>query len=355
MRKKTLLRNKFDELKINGLLITDLVNVRYLSGFTGTSGFLIITSEDALFITDFRYKEQAKNEVKGYSIRIEYSERTKLIQDICKEHGIKKLGFEDHGISYGFYRKLIKSRLKVKPVSNVVESLRIIKSREELSFIRRSIKRAEKAFRKLQPFIRTGRTELQLALKFEELLKSEGCKILPFEVIVASGPVSALPHAKPAGRRLKKGDLVVFDWGGEFNGYTSDMTRTVLLKDKDISRQKELYYNVLEAQKRAIESVKAGIKTSTVDSAARKYIEQKGYGEYFGHGTGHGVGLAVHEKPVVSWRSKEIIKNGMVFTVEPGIYLPGFGGVRIEDIVLVRKNRAELLTSLSKKLKIIER
>ncbi|MBI4682854.1 MAG: M24 family metallopeptidase [Nitrospirae bacterium] len=220
-------------------------------------------------------------------------------------------------------------------------------------YIKIAIKRAEAAFKRLLPFISAGITEQKLALKLEELLKLEGCKRLPFEVIVASGFRSALPHAKPTDRRLKKGDLVVFDWGGECEGYYSDMTRTILINDRDISKQKALYYNVLEAQKRAIESVRAGIKAAKVDSAARDYITQEGYDEFFGHGTGHGVGLAVHEKPVVSWRSKEDIRENMVFTIEPGIYLPGFGGVRIEDMVIARRNKAEVLTSLPKKLKII--
>ncbi len=167
--------------------------------------------------------------------------------------------------------------------------------------------------------------------------------------------MSALPHAKPTSKALKKGDLVVFDWGGECEGYYSDMTRTVLLNGKNISRQKEIYYTVLEAHKRAVASIKPGIEAAIVDAAARDHIDDNGYEEYFGHGTGHGVGLEVHEKPFISWRSNEILKENMVFTVEPGIYLPGFGGVRIEDLVVVKKNCAESLNTMSKKLRIIER
>ncbi len=355
MRKKTLLKKRLSELRISGILITNLTNVRYLSGFTGSSGFLVITPERDIFVTDFRYQEQARHEVRGYSLRIENNERTREIKSICDECGIKRLGFEDRNLTYAFYNSLLKKKIRLKPIRDIVESLRIIKSSKELSLIKESVKRAERAFRRLQPFIKVGTTEQKLALKFEELLKAEGCKMLPFEVIVATGPMSALPHAKPSGRRLKKGDLVVFDWGGECNGYMSDMTRTVLLNGKDVSKQKELYYNVLEAQRRAVDSVKAGIRSSVVDAAARSYIANKGYGDSFGHGTGHGVGLAVHEKPVVSWRNKELINNNMVFTIEPGIYLPGFGGVRIEDMVVARKNRAEMITSLPRKLKIIER
>lgn len=355
MQRKALLRKDLRGTGVDGFLITDLLNVRYLSGFTGSSGCIIITDRNAFFLTDFRYEEQSSEEIKGYTVRIEDSERSKEIREICKEYGIKKLGFEDHHVTYGFYNKLLKQKLRLKPLTNTVESLRIMKTANELACIRKAVKRAESAFRKLLPHIKTGVSEQSLALKLEELIKREGCRSLPFPVIAASGPMSALPHAQPTKRRLKKGDLVVFDWGGECDGYYSDMTRTVLIKNDNISRQKELYYTVLEAQKRAIASVRAGVKSSLIDAAARNYINDKGFEDFFGHGTGHGVGLAVHEKPVVSWRNKELIKENMVFTIEPGIYLPGFGGVRIEDMVTAGKKKTEILTSLPKKLKIIER
>ncbi len=337
------------------MLITDLLNVRYLTGFTGSSGYCIITAGDALFITDFRYEEQAKTEVRGCKIIIEHSERTGEIKKYCDQYKIQTLGFEDHNVNVAFYKKLVKRKIRLKQLTSMVEQIRIVKSQQELSYINTAVKRAESAFRKLQPFIRTGTTEKKLALKLEGLLKSEGCKMLPFEVIVASGSTAALPHAYPTGRKLRSGDLVVIDWGGECEGYNSDMTRTVLLKGRNISKQKELYYNVYEAQKRAINRVRPGVKAADIDGAARNYIKKAGYDEFFGHGTGHGVGLAVHEKPVVSWRSREVIDENMVFTVEPGIYLPGFGGVRIEDMVIAKKSGADVMTSLPKKLKILER
>jgi Xaa-Pro aminopeptidase len=353
MQRKTLLRKKLSKLAVDGILITDLNNIRYISGFTGTSAYILLTKKHAVFVSDFRYREQIQSEVKNYTVIIEHTERTKEIKEICKKYGIKTLGFEDHNVTYDFYNKLLKTKIRLKPLTNTVGSLRIVKSPEEISFIKESVKRAESAFRKLQPLIKAGTTEQKLAMKMEELLRAEGCKMLPFGVIVASGSMSALPHAQPTTRRLQKGDLVVIDWGAEYKGYFSDMTRTLLLKSRNISRQRELYYNVLEAQKKAVKSVRAGIKSAEIDAAARDYIDQKGYGDFFGHGTGHGVGLEVHEKPIVSWRNKETIKENMVFTVEPGIYIPGFGGVRIEDMVLAGKKEAEVLTSLPKKLKII--
>lgn len=354
MLKKREFKKKFLKSGIDGFLITDLINVRYLSGFTGSSGFIVITRKDAVFVTDFRYEEQAGAEVKGFQVRIQRGERASEIKKINRDYGIKRLGFEDHNVSFAFFNKMRRIGIKLKALAGSVESLRLIKADDEMSCIRTAVRRAENAFRKLQPSIKPGITELKLALKFEELLKKEGCKKLPFEVIVASGLRSSLPHARPSNNIIKKGDLIVFDWGGECDGYYSDMTRTLLMKGgRDTAKEKELYYTVLEAQARAIKAVKDGIKSSAVDKAARGYIKEKGYGERFGHGTGHGVGLAVHEKPFVSWKSREIIGQGMVFTVEPGIYLPGFGGVRIEDMVAVRKNGAERLTKLSRRLRVI--
>jgi len=354
MRKSTILRKKLSEFGVDGLLITDLNNVRYLSGFIGSSGFLIITKKHSIFVTDFRYQEQAKNEVKRFSIRIETAEKTDVIKRLVKKYKIQKLGFEDHSINYSTYKKLLKGNLRLKALTDTVESLRLIKSKEELSYIRIAIRRAEDAFRRLQSFIKAGVTEQKLAVRLEGLLREEGCKTIPFGVIVASGHMSALPHAKPTRRVIKKGDFILFDWGGECEGYYSDMTRMVAIKGKYLEKQLEIYSTVSNAQDMAIKAVKPGIKAIMLDTVARDFINQKGYGDYFGHGTGHGVGLAVHERPVISWQSKDTIREGMVFTIEPGIYLPHFGGVRIEDIVCVSKNGVEVLTTLPRTLKIIE-
>lgn len=353
MRKKAALKKLLPKLSVDGILITSLVNIRYLSGFSGSSAFIILTEKHSLFITDFRYKEQAAKEVRGFRIIIENSERPKEIKALCVRFGIKTLGFEADDLKYSFYKKLLKNKIKLTPLSNTVESLRIIKSDHELSNIRIAVKRAEKAFRRLLPHIKKGETERALALRLEGYLRDEGCEKLPFGAIVASGPMSALPHARPTSRRLKAGDLVVFDWGGECEGYCSDISRTVLLNGKNLDNQKFVYSVVLEAQKRAIKAVGPGVMASAIDAAARDYMKQEDLDDFFGHATGHGVGLAIHEKPVVSWRSKDAVENGMVFTVEPGIYVPDFGGVRIEDMVVVTKSGIEVLTGLPKKLRII--
>ncbi len=338
---------------VDGILITDLDNLRYLTGFTGSSGFLMITKGDSIFSTDFRYQEQAKKQINGFCIEIETAERTAIVKRLIEKYKTKRLGFESHSISYQTYKKLRDRNIKLKALTDTVEALRLIKSQKELCYIKKSIHRAEKAFRKLRPFIKIGVSEQKLAIKLEELLRTEGCKTVPFGVIVASGQMSALPHAQPTSRRIKKGDIILFDWGGEYDGYYSDMTRMIAIKGKQLRKHLEMYSIVRDAQIKAIEAVKPGQKCSTIDAAARDFIKQKGYGRYFGHGTGHGIGFAVHEKPVISWRSKDTLKKGMVFTVEPGIYMPDFGGVRVEDIVCVGKKGAEVLTTLPRKLEII--
>jgi Xaa-Pro aminopeptidase len=269
--------------------------------------------------------------------------------------GIKKLGFEDHNVSYGFYKKLLRKKIRLKPVTGVIERQRVKKTPEELTSIKKAVRRAERSFKRLQTFIRAGMREQEIAMRLEGFLREEGCASLPFGAIVASGPMAALPHARPTNRTLKKGDLVVIDWGGECNGYYSDMTRTVLLKGRDMNRQREIYATVREAQRKAVNAVRSGIEASKIDGAARDYIREQGFGEFFGHGTGHGVGLAVHERPYVSWKSKDLIKENMVFTIEPGIYIHGLGGVRIEDMVIARKKGVEILNKLPRKIKIIER
>ncbi len=348
------LQRKLSELAIDGILITDINNVRYLSGFSGSSGFLVITKTHPIFVTDFRYQEEARREIKGFKIKIESDERTDTIKKLVEKYGIKRLGFEDHSVNYHTYKKLLKRNIKLKALTDIVESLRLIKSRKELFYIKKAVRRAEDAFRKLLPFIKVGITEQRLAIRLEGLLREEGCKMMPFGVIVASGHMSALPHAKPSKRKIKKGDFILFDWGGECEGYFSDMTRMLAIKGRHLKKQLELYSTVCDAQRRAVEAVRPGAKTRMIDAAARDFIKQKGYDKYFGHGTGHGIGLAVHEKPFISWRSKDTVRKGMVFTVEPGVYLPDFGGMRIEDVVTVRNDGVEVLTTLPRTLKVIE-
>jgi Xaa-Pro aminopeptidase len=352
MNRIALIADSLESKGIDGILISHITNVRYITGFSGSSGCLLITKKNKIFCTDCRYEEQAKQEIEDFDIFIEKEGRPKEVVERAKLLGIKTLGFESTA-SYQFYRSLLRKGIKIKAVSNFIEDLRKIKDAHELVMIEKAVARAENAFLEVKDAIRPGSTERQIALRLEEKLKKEGCSSIPFDIIVASGRNSALPHAKPTEKKIKPGDLVVIDWGGEAGGYFSDMTRSFLIKGKGISRKKEIYETVLQANMLAIHSVAAGLSSIMVDKAARDSIKKAGYADFFGHGTGHGVGLDVHELPRISRLGRESVKPGMVFTIEPGVYIPGIGGVRIEDMVLVEKSGCKVLTALPKELEIL--
>ena len=337
---------------VDGILISDLKNVRYLSGFSGSHGSLLITKDRRFFFTDPRYEEQSIKETRGCEILIEREERPKLIVETAKSCGVKVMGFEST-VSYTFYRSLLRKGLVIKAVNNLVEDLRLIKDRRELALLKKAVERAERSFLEMRPYIKTGVSEKTIAAMLEDRLKKNGCDTLPFDIIVASGRNSSMPHAKPTERKIEAGDLVVVDWGGEAGGYYSDMTRSFLMKGKNPEKKKEIYGIVLRANLKAIGAVREGVQVRSVDGAAREVIKAEGYEGFFGHGTGHGVGLEVHELPRVSRLGRATVKAGMVFTIEPGIYLPGIGGVRIEDMVVAGRGGCKVLTSLPKELEIL--
>lgn len=338
---------------LDAFLVSSLKNVRYLTGFTGSSGFVIITKEICFFFTDFRYKEQSEAEVSGCPIGIEKGKRVDTIRSFVRKTKIRNLGFES-SVSYEFYELMKVLPLKLAPQKILVERFRTIKDKDEIESIKIAVQRAEDAFLKVKPRIRPGVSEGAVALMLEEQLKKAGCKSIPFDIIVASGKNSAMPHAKPTGKKIEKGDFVIIDWGGEAGGYYSDMTRTLLMAGEALAEKKRIYMAVNDARNKALLSVKAGIKSRDIDGAARDTIKKAGYGEFFGHGTGHGIGLDVHELPRISWTNSEKIAEGMVFTVEPGIYIHGTGGVRIEDMVAVTNGKGRILTTLSRELEIIK-
>jgi len=351
---------------VDGLLITNLVNVRYLSGFQGSSGFIFIAKRRNIFVTDFRYAEEVETEFsdqrsrggpggKGtdWEIVIERGNRLSVITKLARDLGVRSLGFESSA-SYDFYASLLKSGFnRIKPLKGLVEGQRAVKDEEEITLIREAVRRAESAFTDVKPFIRLGRSERAIACMLEERLKKRGCNHIPFDIIVASGSNGAMPHAKTTEKRLSPGDLVVIDWGGEADGYFSDITRTVIMRGPDLAKKREIYGAVLTASRKAIASVRTGVEGNEVDSVARECIRDAGYGRYFGHGTGHGVGLEVHELPRITWTRRDILSANAVFTIEPGIYLPGVGGVRIEDMVVARGKGAEVLTALPRRLEIL--
>ncbi|MDA8169134.1 MAG: Xaa-Pro peptidase family protein [Nitrospiraceae bacterium] len=342
---------------VHGLLVSNIVNVRYLTGFTGSSGYVLVTGKNALFITDPRYGKDALGDSADlFETVIIRTGLDRAVRDLCRKLGVKKLGFETTA-SYGFYERLKKTGVELRPLGGVVEPLRAVKDGYELECIKGAVKRAEEAFREIRPVIRAGAREQAVARRLEEKMTRKGSQGLPFPAIVASGPNSAIPHARPTERKMAPGDLVVIDWGAEFDGYCSDMTRTLLIKGgrgADVTKKKKIYETVLKAQQKAIAFIGAsgGKDAKNIDNSARYVIKQADYGEYFTHGLGHGVGLEVHELPGISSRSawKRPVSDGMVITIEPGIYVPGVGGVRIEDMVFIEKGRPVVLTGLPRQL-----
>jgi Xaa-Pro aminopeptidase len=346
------LRNSITEKELDALLISQPENILYLSGFTG-SGWLLISRRKAILVLDFLYVEQAKGESPGFEIIQIKQELHDWLPGLVSDLGWHKLGFEANLISYDGYHKLggaIKTKqinLELIPTTGIVEQLRSIKEPEELQFITKAVELADAAFEQAKAIIRPGITEKELAWEIEKILHQKGSEGIPFEIIVASGPNSALPHARPTEKTIRSGEPVLIDMGARISGYCSDLSRTLFLGRANKTFQ-EIYNIVLKAQTTAMEGIESGMDASQADRLARSVIEQAGYGDAFGHGLGHGVGLAVHEFPRLGLSSSDSLADGMVFTIEPGIYFAGQGGVRIEDMVVLENGKARVLTKASK-------
>lgn len=319
-------------------------NVRYLSGFTGSSGYLLVTAKSGWFLTDNRYTTQAKEEVSCSRVKI-YKKALETIAALAAAFKVRTLGFEGSDLSYDNFQKLKKAlpKTRLKPLSGAVARLRTRKEPVEISLIKDSVKVLDSGYLTAREVLSAGVRERDAALLIERSFRESGGDSTAFDTIIASGFRGALPHGKASDKRVRKGDLVVVDMGVVKNGYNSDETRTYCV-GRASSEQRKVYETVLRAQELAIEKIRPGARASEVDAAARGYIEKAGYGKYFGHGLGHGVGLEVHEAPSLSPNSTDVLEEGMVVTVEPGIYIPGWGGVRIEDMVRVAKGGAEVLT-----------
>jgi len=354
IRRMEAVRRKAEKEGLEALLVTSLQNVRYLTGFSGTAGTVLVTMDGAFFLTDFRYTTQATLEVHSAKV-VESKELLASVQSILVEKKIKKLGFESEKVTY--YRagemKQKFAGVELLPVKDMVESVRIIKDEPEMEAFKWLIGILADTFGDALSLIKPGARERDIAVELEYLLRKRGADGPAFDFIVASGPRSAMPHGVASSKTVAAGELVTLDWGAKGRGYHSDNTRTVSVGKVDKELEK-IYNLVLEANLAGIQAVKPGVTVKQVDDAARKLITDAGYGEAFGHGTGHGVGLDIHEKPAVSWRDETVVEEGMVFTIEPGIYLPGKGGVRIEDMVAVTKTGCEVLSdSLPKTFMVI--
>lgn len=339
------------EHKLDALVFCARENLRYLCGFTGSDGVLLLTAGASRFLTDSRYTTQAQGQVSAGQIE-EYRLQVDAVVTALRESGARRIGFETT-LAYGKVNDL-RTRGEPDwtwlPLKDELESLRLLKSPSEIAAIEAAAGLNVLAFAEIVPLIRPGAVERDLAIALEFALKRRGAEEKAFDFIVASGPRGALPHGVAGDRRLAEGDLVTIDFGCRVGGYHSDETVTVAVGDVS-AEMRRVFDVVLTAHDLAIDAVAPGIPLAELDRIAREHIAAAGYGGFFGHGLGHGVGLEVHEAPVVSMRSKAVVQEGMVFTVEPGVYVPGSGGVRIEDMVLATASGARLLTRIPKQFR----
>jgi Xaa-Pro aminopeptidase len=346
------LAGRLEALDLDLLLVTSLVNVRYLTGYTGSNGLALLGPQTRVFLTDFRYVEQAAVEVDAsYDRQRASQELLYAISDFLPAGEIR-LGFDDANVTvheHARLRETLPDRVALISAGGLVERLRAVKDPGEIERIRVATQAADAALTALLEQGLAGRTERELATVLERAMADQGAQRPSFDSIVAVGPHGALPHATPRDVEVGRGELVVIDWGAEVDGYCSDCTRTVATGEPGTAAR-EVYELVLEAQLAGIGAVRAGAGGRDVDAVARHVIEAAGHGEHFGHGLGHGVGSEVHEAPRLSMRSEDELEPGNVVTVEPGVYLPGKFGVRIEDLVVVGEDGCEILTSLDKSL-----
>ncbi len=347
------LKKIFSAGKIDGLIFFNMNNIRYLSGFTGSDGVLLISAGKTSLLVDGRYTFQAGLEAKDIQV-IEYKDKVEGIIQAIKKLRLERVGFEENSITLEMYNRLARGVPKEKFIAlgNHLRLIRACKDESEITLLKKAAEISSSAVKSLVGQIEPGRTEKELAWQLDMNARKYGADGLAFEAIVASGENSSLPHARPTDRKIKKGDFIVIDFGVKYKGYCSDETCTIAF-GKLTDRQKNAYQIVKDAHDRAVDRIKAGVPAADIDRYARKIFGKK-YSRYFVHGTGHGVGLEVHEAPRLSSMSSDILKQRMVVTVEPGLYIQGLWGIRIEDTVLVKKNSCEKLTKMNKELTIIE-
>ena len=348
------LREKMAEAELDAYFVSTPENRRYLSGFTGSAGYLIITGTDAVLATDFRYVEQAGQQSPDFRVH-RITGGAKWLPELLAELAVKRVGFEADNMTVAFYQRITRS-LQEASIENgvsftatdgLVEPLRVIKDAGELALLTRAMEIADHAFQTVAPTIQVGETERAVAWRLDVAMREAGADGPSFDTIVAAGPNAALPHHRPSEHPIGAGESVVIDFGALYQGYCSDMTRTICLGQPDETFRK-VYDTVLGAQLTASATIQEGMTAGAADSIARSIIEEAGYGEQFGHSLGHGIGLAVHESPRVAANAEDLLLDQTVFTIEPGIYIPGWGGVRIEDTVVMDGGRVRALTTSHK-------
>jgi Xaa-Pro aminopeptidase len=338
---------------VDALLVTGLANVRYLTGFSGSSALLLVTPRESLLITDFRYQTQAADEV-GDVARVFIEPQSLwsgLWQQLTQLGGVQVIGFESAHLLHRDFQRLMEAgaRWQWRPTLDLVETLRERKDPNEVMLIERAAGVAIRALERTLAQVRVGMSELQVAGVLERALRDEGSEGFPFPSIVACGPRSALPHARASSTMIRDGDILLMDFGAEVEGYCADITRTVVV-GRATDEQREVYDVVRKANEQASQEIRAGMTGRDADAIARGYIERRGFGELFGHGLGHGVGLEVHEAPRLARTADGALAEGAVVTIEPGVYRPGWGGVRIEDDVVLDPAGPRILTRFTREL-----
>ena len=350
------LRDSLVSARLDTLLVTHLPDIRYLSGFTGSAGTLLLTPTKCVLFTDGRYTEQAREEVQGARVVIARKSSIAAAGEWLSNQSRKRrslvVGIEGEHLSVaqrGMLARCLGHRFRLREAPPLLDNARMVKDEEEISLLRAAVNLGASLFEHAQGAIRPGVKETEVAAEMEYAARRAGAEGMSFETIIASGPRSALPHGRASQAAIPANGFVVCDFGVILAGYCSDMTRTVFVghpSDED----RRTYAAVREAQQAAVEAVKPGVGVSEVDKAARKCLNNNGMGRFFTHSTGHGVGLEIHEPPRIAAGQKEVLRPGMVITIEPGVYLTGSGGVRIEDMVVVTENGCEVLTPISKEL-----
>lgn len=341
--------------RLDALLLTNIVNIRYASGFTGSTATVVITPDRAIILVDFRYALQAAEECAGFEI-VQYSaDVLKAISELLNEMSPRRLGFEAGHVTYSYHKKLrslLSRDIRLFATERLIERLRLVKDPCEIEKIKNAVAVVDKTFSHIIKHIKPGMTEREVALEIDTFMRKHGADKPGFDTIVAAGPNAAFPHHSPTDAVLQPGQMVKMDFGAALNGYNSDITRTVFLGQPD-EKQREIYNIVLDAQLKAIGAIRPGMAGKDADAVAREYIASKGYGDNFGHGLGHSLGIEVHDGPGLSPSSDTVLAPGMVMTVEPGIYIEGWGGVRIEDDIVVTDSGAKILMKSTKKMIVI--
>lgn len=336
---------------LDAVVVQKPENIWYISGFTGAEGLLLVpaVAGESFLITDFRYVEQAAQEAPHFTVVKAVGPLIDTLVQLVEHRGWQRLGLEDDYATIGWLGQLQRGLPRVEWDGVTLDRLRIVKDAQEIRRLRRAVDIADAAFAHILTFLRPGVSEKAVAAELEYAMRRQGAEKPAFDTIVASGVRGSLPHGTATDKVLAEGELVTMDFGAVYEGYHSDITRTVVL-GRATDRQRQVYNTVLTAQRKGIAAVKPGLTGRQIDAVARDYIAAAGYGKYFGHALGHGVGLAIHEEPRLSATYDDVLTVGMVVTVEPGIYLPGWGGVRIEDLVVLTPNGCEVLTGSTKDL-----